>query len=328
VSAARVAALLAAALAAVPAAAYVRTRGTGGAELAWREPVVAWHLNRAAFDPVPPGTAPISPSCRAGAGGDPGLEAVRASFEAWEQPCADLRLVYAGTVPDIRVGTVGSRENVVVFREGWCSARPEVVADPCYDDPGVDCGGIYNCFEDHAPSDKAVVALTSVLYDPATGRILGADIEVNGWDGVTGPLAQNAPVHGWYFTCHDPANPPVTCTTYGADGCDFIDLRNTLTHEVGHFVGLAHPCGAGTLPSCSSAVPQGAVPYVDRTMSPTTSVGDVAKRSLSADDVAGVCAIYPGGGGCGCGSGGAGGTLALLLAALALRRRRSRQGDG
>jgi uncharacterized protein (TIGR03382 family) len=191
----------------------------------------------------------------------------------------------------------------------------------------VDCGGIHNCFEDHTDcasppcADKSVVALTSVLYDPATGRIFDADIEINGWDGDAGALATSQPQHGWYFTCHpEPGSGLGTCSSYGEAGCEFIDLRNTVTHEVGHVVGLAHPCGSDG-PLCSASPPPGEVPFLARTMSPTTVVGEVLKRDLSRDDVDGVCAIYPAEDGCGCGSGGAGGTLVLLLAAVALRRR-------
>jgi hypothetical protein len=325
VSALRVVAAVAAALAAAPAASYERTRGTAGVPLAWREPVVAWHLNRS--------WPKTSPSCEATAAGDPTLAAVQASFAAWEQPCANLQLVYAGTTPEIRVGTVGSSENLVVFREGWCS---ELLSpnEPCYLDPEIDCGGIFNCFEDHECSpgegcaNKSVVALTSVLYDPANGRIFDADIEINGWDGHAGAIATSQPPHGWYFTCHD-TQPGADCTTYGEAGCTFIDLRNTVTHEVGHFAGLAHPCGASEgRRDCDLEPTDGVVPYLERTMSPTTGPGEILKRSLSADDVAGVCAIYPDdGGGCGCGSAGAGGTLGLLLAAVALRRPRSRRAN-
>lgn len=321
----RMAAALAAALAAAPAAAYVRTRAvTTGLELAWRVPVVPWSLSRGALDADPPH---IAPSCVTSVAGDPALEAIRASFAAWEQPCAELHLPYAGTLPEIRVGVVGPTENVLVFREGWCtnlSPRPA-----CYDDWDVDCGGIYNCFEDHTscPSppcaDRSVVALTSVLYDPRTGRIYDADIEINGWDGAAGSLAGPQPGNGWYFTCYPDPEPLSTCTTYGQDGCKFIDLQNTVTHEVGHFLGLAHPCGHPGLPACTQSAPEGEEPYLARTMSPTTNVGETLKRSLSDDDVAGVCAIYPpSGGGCGCGSGGAPGMLALLAAAAALRRPR------
>ncbi|HEX9398667.1 MAG TPA: peptidase M10, partial [Anaeromyxobacter sp.] len=59
------------------------------------------------------------------------------------------------------------------------------------------------------------------------------------------------------------------------------------------------------------------------TMFATTSPGELEKRSLSADDVAGVCAIYPDpSGGCGCGRGEGAGAASLLVASLALRRRR------
>jgi uncharacterized protein (TIGR03382 family) len=174
------------------------------------------------------------------------------------------------------------------------------------------------------------VALTSVLYDPATGRIFDADIEINGWDGHPGAPDASPPDHGWYFTCH-PGVEPGPCTSYGQDGCQFIDLRNTVTHEVGHFIGLAHPCGVreGRVDCETVPPPDGGVPYADRTMSPTTGPGDLDKRSLSVDDVAGVCAVYPDAeGGCGCGSAGAGGTLALLLAGVGLRPRRSRRTNG
>jgi hypothetical protein len=306
----RIAALVAAALAASPAAGYERTRGTTGVALAWRVPAVPWTLNRA--------RAHDSPSCTAP--GDPTLDAARASFAAWEQPCAELQLLYAGALDEIRVGTVGSSENLVVLREGWCSNHPDAKNDPCMEDPDVDCGNIYNCFEDHpgctSPCpDRSVVALTSVLYDPRSGRIYDADIEINGWDGTNrgNPIASPLPDHGWYFTCYPALSQPTPCSTYGQDNCGYIDLQNTVTHEVGHFVGFAH------VPAHSASAP----PETWSTMEEHTAPGETWMRSLSPDDAAGVCAVYPpSSGGCGCGSGGAGGIGALLLAALALRRGR------
>jgi uncharacterized protein (TIGR03382 family) len=64
-------------------------------------------------------------------------------------------------------------------------------------------------------------------------------------------------------------------------------------------------------------------------MHPSTSAGDIEKRTLHPDDVAGVCAIYPSGRSSssssgGCGTGGAGGALAALLAMAALSRARRR----
>jgi len=298
--------VLLAAAAPAPALAYVRTKDARThKELFWPVPVVPFQLNRDW-----PHTAP---SCRATVGGDPALEAVRASFAAWEQSCAHLQLVYGGMTSEIQIGFGSTDDNIVVFRRGWCSQHPQAKTDPCMSDPDVDCGAIYDCYEDSAScigqticDDWKIVALTSVLYDPDTGRIFGADVEVNGWDGVGGELSPIVlPQHGWYFTCYDGTQPATLCAAYGDDGCKYMDLRNTVTHEAGHFVGLAH--------APSSTV----------TMFATTSPGELEKRSLSADDVAGVCAIYPDpSGGCGCGRGEGAGAASLLVASLALRRRR------
>jgi hypothetical protein len=152
--------------------------------------------------------------------------------------------------------------------------------------------------------------------------------EVNGWDGLGSGSALTPPRHGWYFTCIPAAVQPTACTTYGdgtSTACSYIDLQNTVTHEVGHFIGLRHPCTPAQaaepgLPSCNTVLPDPEVPYTARTMSPTTQPREITKRDLSADEVQAVCDIYPASsGGCGCGAGGAGGGVALLLAALALR---------
>jgi uncharacterized protein (TIGR03382 family) len=305
----RLAAVLSAAALAAPAAAYLRStdKGTGKA-LYWPTPVVPYVVSDA--------PAAQSPTCTASDPGDLALDAVRLAFSAWAQDCSNLELIFAGRIDEIRAGLGGTPENLVVFRDGWCSAIPQAKA--CMDSGAPDCGNVYDCFEDHTPGDQAIVALTSVLYDPDTGRIVNADIEVNGWDGLglsTSVLPGAAgPPHGWYFTC-DKQNGWPQCATYGQTGCFYIDLQNTLTHEAGHFIGLAHPCEL-SLGNCTPAMQA-------TTMYPATTPGDVQKRTLSPDDVAGVCAIYPSsGGGCGCGSGGATGAIAALLAVLALRPRR------
>jgi MYXO-CTERM domain-containing protein len=310
---ARAAAALALLASAAPAAGYVRSTTDSGIPLAWPVPVVPYHEN--------PDRPFVAPSC-AGPSGDPALAAIRASFDAWRASCSDLELVDAGPIAEIRTGLGGGSENVVVFRRGWCSTNAAAQADGCLDDPEVDCGGIYNCFEDPAPEDRRTLALTSVLYYPDTGRIVDADIEMNGWDGE-GTAIESPPAHGWYFTCNEPEG-LARCATYGQGDCHFADLQNTLTHEVGHLVGLRHVCNGGDeedLPPCEGK-------YAAITMYPLTAPGDVAKRTLDPDDVAGVCAIYPasggGGGGCGCGAGGAPGALAALIAAAALRPRRRR----
>ncbi len=316
-----VAALVAGALAA-PAAGYVRTTNPDThVAVSWPLPAVTYELSSHAFFP--------SPSCRATAAGDPVEEAVRASFGTWgDADCGgrrpDLRLVFGGRIPEIHTGLAGTAENVVVIRNGFCSQDPVARLDPCMTDPDVDCGGIYNCYEDQGPADRSTVALTTVLYDPDTGRLFDADMELNGWDGQPGTLPTQATsmLHGYYFTC-DTQRSRAACTAYGQSGCNGYDLRNTVTHEAGHFIGLAHPCGDPGTPACDYPLPPfETVPYAQRAMYPNTTVGDLVKRTLSPDDVAGVCAIYPGAsGGCGSGPGAGAASLAALLALLALRPR-------
>ncbi len=279
-------------------AAYERTvSATTGAPLFWPLPAVPYHVNT---DRVA-----SSPSCAASPAGDPALDAIRASYLAWRQPCASFDLVYAGTTAEMRTGLDGAGENIVVFRRGWCSNDPQATSDPCYTDPDVDCGNIYGCFEDHGAQDKQAVAITAVLYDPGSGRIFDADIQVNGWDGaqVGGQLKLPA-TNGWYFTCATPPDNPKICTTYGEADCYYMDLQNTITHEAGHVLGLAHTSDPNTV------------------MFITTAPGEKKKRTLSQDDIGGVCAIYPEPSGCASAGGGAGG-LMMLVAALAIRRRAS-----
>lgn len=308
----RLAAVLAAAAIGAPAAAYVRSsdRATGKA-LFWPMPVVPYRVSDA--------PSASSPSCAAGPAGDPALRAARNAFSQWRQGCSSLDLVYAGRIDEVRTGLDGTHENLVVFRRGFCSANPPAKA--CMDSGASGCGNAYDCFEDHTNGDRFIVALTSALYDPDTGRIVNADIEVNGWNGLGAGTSvapgASGPANGWYFTCDKQAGWP-QCTSYGDASCFYIDLQNTLTHEAGHFLGLAHPCEV----SQGNCTPEMAI----TTMYPATTPGDLEKRSLSQDDIDGVCAIYPSsGGGCGCGSAGAPGAIAALLAILALRPRRRAQ---
>jgi len=65
------------------------------------------------------------------------------------------------------------------------------------------------------------------------------------------------------------------------------DLTAVLTHEVGHALGLLHPCepdGSNGAPRCSSGS------FSDDTMYPLYEPG---ASTLAADDIAGVCYLYP-----------------------------------
>lgn len=95
------------------------------------------------------------------------------------------------------------------------------------------------------------LALTSVTYDMRTGVIVDADMELND---------QN-----------------FNFTTTDVDQLIRIDVRNTVTHELGHLLGLDH------------------TDVSDATMFATAPTGETRKRTLHDDDIAGMCAIYPAG---------------------------------
>ncbi len=97
----------------------------------------------------------------------------------------------------------------------------------------------------------SAVALTTVKYDQQTGEILDADIEFNEAHYLFGSQEQ-----------------------YPID-TDLIDLPSTMTHEIGHTIGLDH-----------SSVHES-------TMFAVTDPGDTNKRTLSNDDIEGLCHIYP-----------------------------------
>jgi len=96
------------------------------------------------------------------------------------------------------------------------------------------------------------LALTTLTTNPTTGEIRDADVEFNG-------------VH---FTF---ANLSQEDTTQS-----LVDIRNTMTHEVGHMLGLDH-----------EFLTQ------DATMFPNALPGEIFKRDLTTDDINGMCTIYP-----------------------------------
>lgn len=93
------------------------------------------------------------------------------------------------------------------------------------------------------------LALTTVTYDVDKGEIYDADIEVN--------TANNR------FSLSDVPEP------------DDVDLQAVLTHEAGHFLGLAHSA------------------ELFSTMFPDYTRGTTTIRELAPDDQLAICAAYP-----------------------------------
>lgn len=106
--------------------------------------------------------------------------------------------------------------------------------------------------DDDWPHNPSAFAITSITYNANTGEIADADIELNGDHFSFGNLQARQPAG------------------------NRVDVRNVLTHEVGHLIGLGHPNGKP-----------------DATMWRKARVGEIKKRSLEPDDIDGLCHIYP-----------------------------------
>ncbi len=94
--------------------------------------------------------------------------------------------------------------------------------------------------------DPNTLAVTLTTFNAATGQMLDADIVVN----------------GTHFAWSGDGDPGVH------------DLSNSLTHEVGHFIGLDHS------------------EETDATMYASAPIGEIKKRDLSLDDQLGLLALY------------------------------------
>ena len=206
-------------------------------------------------------------------------------------------------------------KNVIVFRQDLACLQP-----PTTDPAAQPC------------LSANVLAVTTLFKNTTTGEIVDADMEINAVNFAWADLV---------------ANPTL------ANG-NIADFQNTLTHELGHVIGLTHNCymsndgpaplldntGNPELVCGSAGVP---ATVTDATMYPVVPIRDTDRRTLSPDDQQAACEIYPSNQGtCGAGSGQgcsvAGPTsgapdrvwavvfglcLGLALAAIAIRRSRS-----
>ena len=94
------------------------------------------------------------------------------------------------------------------------------------------------------------LALTTVTFDPDTGELYDADMEIN-------------------------SAPGITLTVSGQVAAGGYDFDSVVTHETGHFLGMAHS------------------PDSRATMFARYIQGSTSMRNLSEDDVSGICAAYP-----------------------------------
>lgn len=236
--------------------------------------------------------------------GDAGFAAMERSLASWAttmNTCGNLSL-HMG--PRTRSRTTGfddrqgaTNENVLLFRTRLCI---DVLSpsDPCHAEGT--CANGHDCWDYSA----GTLAITTTTFNVRTGRLYDADLEMN------------AAVHT-YSTVDEPP-----CDLLGQTGCVSTDVQNTVTHELGHALGLDHS------------------PDSRSTMFAGAELGETSKRVLDDGSLEFVCTAYPAGrpsldcdgtpldlsesttGSC---AAAPGGPVALLsLAMLTLRRRGGR----
>lgn len=203
--------------------------------------------------------------------GDSEFLAMNESILEWmneTRSCGYLELL----VEEAEEREVGfDRVNLIKFRENvW--GRPVKDSFELYQP---EAGGLTTIFfVDDCDSDETPPCLSN----SRNGEILDADIELN---------AVNFAIS-------------LDGNTQGGAGC-LSDLKNTVTHELGHLMGLDHTCWLeGTvrpvddqgvpLPSCDSNLSS---EIVEATMYNFQDCGETKKATLEADDIAGFCATYP-----------------------------------
>lgn len=100
---------------------------------------------------------------------------------------------------------------------------------------------------DGTPRSQETIGLTTVKFNTETGEIFGADMELN--------------------TFHH-------TMSAGEPGPNDYDLTSVITHEAGHFLGMAHS------------------EKIQAVMYATYEKGRSSARELTGDDVRGICSVY------------------------------------
>lgn len=192
------------------------------------------------------------------------FNAVTTSWQSWQSimnDCGSLTIQEGPHTTDRTIGynqSSSNNANIVLFRQRQCSPPLVALTDPCHTDSS--CGNTYDCWE----HDTATIALTTTTYDKNTGRILDADIELNG---------QAQPGSGGFrFTT---VNSPICPTSSTSYNCVASDIQNTATHEFGHSLGLDHTA------------------YPGSTMAERASPGETSKRTIDSGSRQFVCDVYP-----------------------------------
>jgi hypothetical protein len=205
--------------------------------------------------------------------GDTEMSAITSSFAAWADvaaDCSDLRFTRGPNVDGkairgyFRADAGMANDNLLLFREINCQnvVPPEDVCRQSTN-PESTCENKYQCWDG---SDSAI-AVTDHTYNRHNGAILDVDITFNAAPHRDGS-AQSV-----FTTVDGPAckatNDPLL------PSCVHTDIRNTLTHEIGHLIGLEH------------------VQDPTSTMAPNAALAELTKRTIDPESRRALCELYP-----------------------------------
>jgi hypothetical protein len=189
---------------------------------------------------------------------DETLAAIRAAARTWSsRPCSTVSIrVDSGHRLE---GTRRDGVHAIVFqRRWWCKAGTNR--------PG-------NCFDHRVAAMTTTHVGEAPLAQSGDTEIEEVDIELNAVD------------FAWRV------GPPVTTNTTPT-----LDVQSVVTHELGHALGFSHVCGrlrVGSLPRCSD-LPSEQRNSVMMPGADQPFTGELpALHSLSEDDEAAVCEVYP-----------------------------------
>ncbi|WP_375766330.1 matrixin family metalloprotease [Archangium gephyra] len=233
---------------------FVRSRVNPVADahcLFWTVPTIPWQLSSVGN----PNTSTEDQKQRE-------FEAIRRSFLSWQQifdSCGNLRFAEGSLVDDREVGyelNGDDNRNLVLFRSRNCE---ELVPEDnkCWD--ADTCGNDFDCWD----GDPQTIALTLTTYDEKSGIIYDSDIQLN--------------ANGFVFTTVDSPPYPVCPRPISSNpgNCVATDVQNTMTHEIGHLIGLDHTRALGSV------------------MNPSAPQGEVSKRTIDEGSADFVCKTYP-----------------------------------
>jgi hypothetical protein len=182
---------------------------------------------------------------------------------AWPTSCVSYTMQFGASKQiDLATATDVMEKSFAVWQEASCGddgAPPTIRVDHRFGTAActlheynqTDSNANIIMFRDNVwPYEGAanVLGLTTVTYSRKSGAIFDVDMEINA-------------------TQHLSVDNPVPPSAY--------DLQSIITHEAGHFLGMAHS------------------QVLTATMYPTYTSGSENFRVLDPDDVAGICAVFP-----------------------------------